>query len=125
MVNLKTLFVLSFILVAGCFPTTNVAINKIDVGMTKKQVTKVMGKPYSTNAFYNKDFFVYYVHEDFIDLFISKKFPFIGFYPIIRTGTEYWIVLENARVVSYGEARHFKNNVPNALSSKGMIVFEK
>lgn len=114
-------FFLAFLL-TGCFPLTGNAIKKINVSDSKESVVGTLGKPYSKKASYNKEFYVYYIHDSLFDLFLSSKFPFVGFYPLMRTGNEYWIIFENDRVVAFGDARNFKSDVPRSLNADRIYV---
>lgn len=113
-------FIALFLLLTACFPLTENGLKKIDVQDTKEQVVDKIGNPYSKKAFYNKEYMIYYVYDDIFDLFINQtKFPFVGFYPFLRTGKEYWIILEDNKVVAFGLAKNFGNNIPKALNAKG------
>lgn len=108
------------LLVNGCFPLTSNSLKKINVNDTEEHVSKVLGKPFSKKAYYNKVYLVYYVHDDLFSVFFNfKKFPFVGFSPLLRTGDEYWIAIEDGKVVSFGTAKNFGNNIPKALNNKG------
>ena len=108
---------------SACFPLTSNSLNGIKVGDNRKHVIKVLGKPYTTKAYYSKTFLVYYVHDSLFEIFSNiKKFPYIGFYPFLRTGKEYWVVLEGEEVVSFADADNYKNNIPKALDNK--VIFE-
>jgi hypothetical protein len=103
MVKKIIIFFLLFFITA-CFPSTHRGLNQLQLNDSKTTVIKVMGKPSSTSILYDREVMVYYVHEDFADLIFAKKFPFIGFYPLVRTGKKYWIVLQDNRLVAFGEA---------------------
>lgn len=110
------------ILLSGCFPLTSNSLKKINVDYTEDQVVKVLGKPFSKKAYYNKVYLVYYIHDDLFSIFFNiKRFPFVGFSPFLRTGDEYWIIMENDRVVSFGTAKNFGSNIPKALNNKGSV----
>lgn len=116
-------FLSIFILLTACFPLTSNSFKKINVGDSEKRVVKVLGNPTSKKAYYNKEHFVYYVHQDFFSLFFNiKRFPFIGFYPFLRTGEEYWVIMEDDKVVSFGSSSNYKNSIPRALDSRGLTV---
>ena len=119
----KCLCTLLILFLSSCFPLTSNSLNKIEIGDSKEHVVKKLGKQYTQKGYYNKTFLVYYVHDSFFEIFFNaKEFPFIGFYPFLRTGKEYWVVIENNKVVSFGNADNYKNNIPKALDSK--ITFE-
>lgn len=107
------------VFITACSPLTSNAFKKINVNDTQEEVERVLGKPFSKRAYYNKTFLVYYVYEDFFGIFINqKKVPFVGFPPLLRTGDEYWVILENGKVVAFGLSKNFGNSIPKALSDK-------
>ena len=120
----KILILLSFLFISACFPLTGYGLKEININDNKEEVIKKIGKPYTKKSFYNKEYMVYYVYDDIFSLFFNiKRFPYIGFYPFLRTGEEYWIVLENNKVVAVGSARNLNNyNIPKALDAKGGVV---
>lgn len=108
-VKLILLFFVS-ILLSSCFPLTSNSLKKIHLNDSEKDVTNVLGKPFSKKAHYSKEQLVYYIHDDFFSIFFNlKKFPFIGFYPLLRTGEEYWIVIEEGKVVSFDSASNYRS----------------
>ena len=107
----------------SCFPVTANGFKKIKYNDTEDEVVKILGAPYTKKNYYNKEYFIYYVHDDVFSLFFSKsRFPFIGFYPFLRTGEEYWVIFENGKVVSFGNSSNFNNSIPRALSNNGISV---
>jgi len=103
---------LSLLLLNGCFALTPHSLNKISAGMSKEETVGIMGKPYSTKYMKGEEYSVYYLHEDVIDLFFRQnKFPFIGIYPILRTGQEYYIVYKDDVVVAYGDRPFYKGSL--------------
>lgn len=107
---------LMLFLLSGCFPLTNVSINKLQYKQSKEEVTKIMGNPAEKKMYYTKDYYVYYVHRDIFDLFITKsKFPYFGFYPFMRTGKEFWVVFDNNELVSFGNKENYSNDLPKAI----------
>jgi len=110
------LFLIFFL--TSCFPTTNYSLKKLRLNDSKPMVLKIMGKPSSISMHYNKEFLVYYIHDDFFDLIFPSKFPFVGFYPLTRTGKKYWIVLEDGHLISYGEAEYYNIDKDQRLSIK-------
>lgn len=119
----KYFFSTFFLLLVACFPLTGNGLKNVNVQDAKKDVIDKIGNPYSKKAFYNKEYMVYYVYDDIFGLFFTKeRFPFIGFYPFLRTGTEYWVILEDDKVVAFGSAKNFANNIPRALNTKGIIL---
>lgn len=115
-------FIICFLL-SSCFPLTGNGLKDINFQDSKENVIEKIGKPYSKKLFYNKEYMVYYVHDGVFDLFFSStEIPYIGFYPFLRTGKEYWIILEDNKVVAVGLAKNFKSNIPKALSTKGVVL---
>ena len=98
------LLILCAMALNGCFALTPYALNKVEIGMDRQELKRVMGKPYTTKFGNDKEYQTFYLHRDIYDLFITQtKFPFIGIYPLMRTGQETYVVLENGRVISYGD----------------------
>jgi hypothetical protein len=119
----KYFFATLFLLLAACFPLTGNGLKSVNIQDARKEVISKIGNPYSKKAFYNKEYMVYYVYDDIFGLLFTKeRFPFIGFYPFLRTGTEYWIILEDDKVVAFGSAKNFGNNIPRALNAKGITL---
>ena len=82
--------------------------NKLEYGLAKEEVVKIIGSaPSEKKYFGNKEVMVYYLHSSVFDLIFSNKFPYIGFYPFNITGDEFWIVLKNGIVVSFGYAKNY------------------
>lgn len=99
------LVLLSIILIAlmtSCSPLTPYAMNDVKHNMTKQDVIARLGKPYSVKTVRDVEFLTYFVHEDVLDLFLTNRFPFILPYPFVRTGSEYWVILENDQVIGVG-----------------------
>jgi len=112
-----------FMLLTACFPLMSNSLNKINVGNSEEDVVMVLGKPFTKKTYRDRTFMVYYVHDSLADIFFSKdKFPYIGFFPLIRTGREYWIITEGNRVVSFGDATNYKNSIPRALNERVIEV---
>lgn len=107
--------------VNACFPLTSNSLKHINVNDTEKQVIKILGSPFSKKVYRNKTFLVYYVHDDFFSIFFNiKKFPFVGFFPFLRTGEEYWVILENDKVIAFGSSRNFNNGLYKSFLSKNI-----
>ena len=58
----------------------------------------------------NKEIYIYYVHDSILDLFLTPRFPFIGFYPINRTGEEFWLLFEYNSLVKTSKRNDLKLN---------------
>lgn len=107
-------------LLSSCFPLTGNGLKDVNFQDTKEEVIDTIGKPYTKKLFYNKEYMVYYIHDSIFDLlFSTNEFPYIGFYPFLRTGNEYWVILEDNKVVAVGLAKNFGNNIPKALNATG------
>ena len=96
---MKIIFILFFM--TACSGTlTNYSTNKLEYGQSKQQVIKLLSSPAEKRIIdKNKEVFIYYVHDSILDLFLTSRFPFIGFYPINRTGDELWLLFENNSLV--------------------------
>lgn len=111
---MKNLFLLLFL--TGCFPLTNISINKLYYKQPKNEVLKIMGNPSEKKIYYTKEYYVYYIHRDIFDLFINtSKFPYFGIYPLLRTGKEFWIIFDNNELVSFGNKDNYRNDLPKAI----------
>lgn len=120
---IKLFLCVVLITLVSCFPLTSNSLKKLNVNDSEKDVVKVLGKPFSKKAYYNKVYWVYYVHDDFFSIFFNfSRFPFVGFSPFLRTGDEYWVIMEDGRVVSFGSAKNFKGSIPRALTSNSAVV---
>lgn len=118
-----SLLLVLFFVLSSCFPVTSNSLKKININNTEEEVIRILGKPFSKKAYYTKEYLVYYVHDSFFDVFFNKdQFPFIGFYPILRTGSEYWIIMDNGKVVAFGLSKNFGNSLPKALNNKGTML---
>jgi hypothetical protein len=87
----------------GCFALTPYSMKNLNVGMTRKEVRKIMGQPYSCAYGNGKEYDSYYLHRGVFDLFLDTNFPFVGFYPLRRTGKEHYVVYKKGKLVSYGK----------------------
>lgn len=111
----KTILLLFFLLVS-CFPLHSKISNKLYYNQPKEDVKKKMGKPDFSQRYYSKEIYGYYLHESIYDLFInSKRFPWIGFYPFLRTGKEFYVIFDDDKVVSYGFKSNFSQTIPTLL----------
>ena len=109
-------FLILLFFVCGCFPLTNISTNKLHYKQSKNDVIKIMGNPTEKKIYYTKEYYVYYLHRDIFDLFINtSKFPYLGFYPIMRTGKEFWVIFDNNELVSFGNKENYKNDLPKAI----------
>ena len=118
-------FVLFCFLCTSCLPLTSNGFKNIHVNYSAEQVIDVLGEPATQNEFYSKKYMIYYVHDSVFSLFFNKNvFPFIGFYPLLRTGTEYWVILDYDKVVGFGPAKQFGNNIPKELDAKSPYIID-
>lgn len=102
----KIIYIFIMLLLQSCASsiTTPYQINRIFYGQSEKSIIKTMGSP-AERKIINEDekIFVYYIHSTIFDLFFNiERFPYLGFYPINRTGKEFWIILKNNRLKSSG-----------------------
>jgi hypothetical protein len=100
-------------------------LKSIEVGDSKSEVIDKIGKPYYKMEYYTKQHLVYYMYDDLMSLFFTEdKFPYIGFYPLLRTGTEYWVIVEGDKVVSHGRKDAYigSGSITKTLNSKNIIL---
>lgn len=91
--------------------------NKLNVGIARSEVVDVIGsKPVEKKYFKDNEIMVYYVHSSIFDLIFSKNFPYFGFYPFSLTGEEFWIVLKNNKVSSFGYAKNYGYSFSNLVN---------
>ena len=82
--------------------------NNLTIGITKNEVIDTIGsKPVEKRYFGDSEIMVYYMHSSIFDLIFSKNFPSFGFYPFNLTGEEFWVVLKNDKVSSFGYAKNY------------------
>lgn len=111
----KQMLIILFFL-TSCLPNTTNITNKLYYRQPREEVVKVFGKPNIVQGFYDKEILVYYLYESIFDLiFTSRKIPYLAFYPLIRTGNPYYIILENNKVVSFGFSNNFHKQIPKLL----------
>lgn len=88
--------------------------NKLSNDLTKSQVIDILGtEPFEKKSKNDNEVMVYYVHSSVFDLIFPKRFPYFGFYPFSLTGQEFWIVLKNGKVSTFGSANNFGNSLNN------------
>lgn len=88
------------LLLSSCALNTNYSLNKLHYGQTKSEVINIMSAPSSKRILdQNKEIYIYYIHDSILDLFLTSKFPFIGFYPVNRTGKEIRLYFENNELI--------------------------
>jgi hypothetical protein len=105
---LKKLFLpFTFLLSTACAKNFNFMTNDINKLASKQDVEAVLGRSEEKKIYQNKEILVYYLHNSLFDMILSKNFPFVGFFPLVRTGKEFWIALENERVVAMGYIDNF------------------
>ena len=97
--------ILLLLLISSCAPTSKYSLNKLYYGQSKDDVVDIMGNAYTKRILdKDKEMYIYYVHDSVLDLILTSRFPFIGFYPINRTGKEVYLYFENDRLIkSIGE----------------------
>jgi hypothetical protein len=86
----------------------NYSLNKLSVNQNISEVNKILGGPAEKKIYGEYEIFIYYIHSSIFDLFFnSARFPYIGPYPINRTGKEYWVVFKNSKLIASGFASDF------------------
>lgn len=85
------------ILIGGC--ATAQKMNNVSLGMNKAEVIKAMGRPSSTKAIGNEETLEYMLSA-------TSNDDFNGIY------NQYWITLQDGRVVSYGRAGDYDTAIP-------------
>ena len=98
---MKYLLILTVgMLLSSCALNTNYSLNKLYYGQSKKEVIRIMNTPSSKRILdKNKEVYIYYLHDSILDLFLTSRFPFVGFYPINRTGKEICLYFENNELI--------------------------
>lgn len=91
----KLLGIVLLLLSSACFPLSPYALNHISRGMSMQEVQANFGSPHSTLINGNLTILVYYLNDSVFSFFTSSRFPFVGIYPLARTGTEYWLVFQH------------------------------
>ncbi len=113
---MKKCKILLLLLLTSCFPLHTKVSNKLYYNQSSKDVIEKIGQPDFLQRYYSKEIYGYYVHDSIFDLFINtKKFPWIGFYPFLRTGKEFYIILDDNKVVAYGLKSNFSQTIPTLL----------
>lgn len=92
------------ILIAGC--ATAHKMNNINIGMTKQEVIAVMGKPYSTSATEEKEYFRYILTSP------PASHRYTGLIGSLPVETEYFVRFINSKVNAYGKTGDFGTTRP-------------
>ena len=95
--TLIILFISLFLQSCSSTINTNYSLNKLKYGLTKEEVINNVFKSKPTEKKIidsNKEIYVYHIHTSIMDLILTKKFPYIGLYPLSRTGREYWLLFD-------------------------------
>lgn len=85
----------------SCSSSINTTYNlsNLKYGISKKNVIDNVfkSKPAEKKIIdKDKEIYVYYIHSSLFELFLNiERFPYIGFYPINRTGREYWLLFDS------------------------------
>lgn len=91
--------IISFLQSCSSSINTTYSLNNLRYGMSKNDVINNIFKSKPTEKKIigkDKEIYVYYIHSSLFELFLNKeKFPYIGFYPLNRTGREYWLLFDN------------------------------
>ena len=110
---MKKLLCIGFLFLNSCIGIIAYSTNKLKTGQTSEEVIKNLGKPLEKKSLNNIEYYVYFTHNNLFDFFTSEKPPYIGFYPLIRSGKEYWVLLQNDIVIGFGNAKNFKHSIKN------------
>lgn len=93
------IFVLLFLITSCSGIGINSSLIKLEYGMSKNEVINDVFKLKPTEKkIVDKDheIYVYYIHSSLFDFFFNReRFPYVGFYPINRTGKEYWLMFNS------------------------------
>ena len=88
--NMKKFFVaLLFVGLAGC--ATARVMNRLSPGMTRDQVVKAIGQPYTTKAITDGTQILEYILYN----------GYTGFYE------QYWVIMKEGKVIQFGRAGDF------------------
>lgn len=87
-----SMLVIALVLISAC--ATSSKINKVSLGMTKEQVIDKLGDPDATKAMNNQETLVYFYSDTATDGWYGRS-------------SEYWVILQNGLVRSYGRAGDF------------------
>ncbi|MDR2077936.1 MAG: hypothetical protein LBP39_03145 [Rickettsiales bacterium] len=92
----------------------------LQAGSTREEAVLAMGyEPAEKKSFGGRDVMVYYLYSSIFDFIINgDKFPFFGFYPLLATGQEFWIILNKDKVEAFGYARNFGYSLKNIENSQ-------
>jgi hypothetical protein len=96
--------------------------NDIQKFSPKQDVEAVLGQSEEKKIYQNKEILVYYLHNSLFDMIFSKNFPFIGFFPLVRTGKEFWVVLEDGRVTAAGYADNFGRRLGEIANNSSLDI---
>lgn len=97
MKSLRVFFLVFGITLSGCLVPPVVTMNRLNVGMTKEEVSSLLGQPYRTAASGGVEFFVYELQRGGIrDL--------------------YFVKLVNGKVESYGRMGDFDSTKDPTLN---------
>ena len=102
----RTLVIFSILLQIACSGLGSQRMNSLQVGMTKEQVIKIMGEPYSTSAQLD----VEYVKYNLDDNYNNSTYNFLwgGIMRVaIAKKSIYYIKLVQGKVDSYGRIGDF------------------
>lgn len=94
----KILFILFCLSLVGCVATTSKTV-KLQLGMTKPEVIKVMGNPTSVKAKESIETLEYLLYPTWSPSIYDQK-------------QQYWVILRDGRVIQYGNAGDFGSALP-------------
>jgi len=91
-------FFVMALMTSGCVATA-ARTNKLSLGMTKMDVIKAMGDPTSVKAKNNEEVLEYILYPTWVPSIYDKS-------------QQFWVVLQDGKVVQYGQAGDFSSAVP-------------
>lgn len=94
--------------IAGC-GSTYYPTNSLGEGDSRDDVLRIMGNPSRTFLMDGREFLVYDLSSSMSESVFGKNAPYLGIAPLTRTGNEYYVVLENGKVIGYGDADNYRN----------------
>ncbi|MDR3079288.1 MAG: hypothetical protein LBU15_04625 [Rickettsiales bacterium] len=114
----RSLLLVPLLLVTACTGIVHIHLTReLRGGSSRGEAIAAMGSdPAEQRASSRMDVLVYYLHASLFDLvFSQRRAPFFGFYPLLLTGHEFWIVVDRNRdrVVAFGYAENFGSSLGN------------
>ena len=111
-----TLLALTMVLLVGCATAPN--LNSISLGMSKQEVIKSLGNPYSVSAKNNTEYLKYNCIGGAFLMTTAECDPRIG-------NGEYFVRLVNGKVESYGKVGDFDSAKNPAVDINANVKSEQ